>query len=137
MGGISGHAGLFSTVDDLITVSRSWLFAPPASSKFLNSTTTKLFITQHNHSLSSRAIGWNTNSPDAPDHGWEFVCGTLSPRTFLHTGYTGTMMCLDPDRGVGVVLLTHRVYPEAISSAKIHEVRKQFTTKVQQIVDAL
>jgi len=86
-GGISGHAGLFSTVDDLVVFLRAWLFpTPELSAAFLNATTISTFIKQQNHTLSSRAIGWNTNTPDAPDHGWEFSCGTLSPTTFLHIG---------------------------------------------------
>lgn len=137
MGGVSGHAGVFATAPDLLRLMRSWLFAPNASA-LLNSTTTALFTREFNQSQSSRALGWNTNDGAAFDQGWNFSCGSLSPRTFMHTGYTGTMLCGDPTRNLAIVLLTNRVYPADSEASKIavHDTRRQFATAVQIAYDA-
>jgi CubicO group peptidase (beta-lactamase class C family) len=109
MGGIAGHAGLFASVRDLVPVMQSLMGADYRS--YLNSTTVRLFTTEQDHALSSRALGWNTNDPTVFDSGWNCSCGTLSPTTFMHLGYTGTMLCGDPDRSVAMIMLTNRVYP--------------------------
>ncbi len=56
---------------------------------------------------SSRAIGWDTRS----ETGYSSAGTKFGPRAFGHTGYTGTSLWVDPDRGLWVVLLTNRVYP--------------------------
>jgi CubicO group peptidase (beta-lactamase class C family) len=136
MGGIAGHAGLFSNVDDLYALMTKYLFADPNSS-FLNSTTVSLFIKEYNHSQSSRALGWNTNDHTVVDQGFTQACGTLSPLTFMHTGYTGTLICVDPTRELIAILLTNRVYPEPTDTNedKIIRVRRQWTTAIQIAYD--
>jgi len=137
MGGISGHAGLFSTIDDVISLMRAWLFAPEATTAntLFNSTTTTLFVTQANHSQSSRALGWNTNADDAEDHGFSHGCGTLSTTTFMHTGYTGPTICGDPVRRVATVMLCNRVYPDRSTGSLWVQLRRDFNTLVQKIWD--
>jgi len=134
MGGISGHAGFFSTTSDLYKLLQKILFATP-SDQFLNKTTVDLFIKEYNHSQSSRALGWNTNDPTVNDMGWNQSCGSLSPTTFMHIGYTGTMMCVDPERRVIMLLLTNRVYPTDKNN-KDGKVRREFGTAVQIAYDA-
>lgn len=75
MGGFSGHAGLFCTAPDMAKILHSLLF----DELLWNKTTMKLFTTVHNASFSSRALGWDTWSDPSS-------CGTLSKRTYLHTG---------------------------------------------------
>ncbi|KAF2078278.1 hypothetical protein CYY_000468 [Polysphondylium violaceum] len=134
MGGVSGHAGVFSNSLDMWTFMYNIMFAQPDSS-YLNSTTVKYFTTEYNHTQSSRALGWNTNDPTVFDQGWGLACGTLSPTTWMHLGYTGTMLCGDPERELIVILLTNRVYPDP-SNEKILSVRKPFSTLVQKIFDS-
>ena len=87
LGGIAGHAGLFSTVSDLSILMNELMF----DNVLFNQSTVKLFIKQYNHKQSSRALGWNTNDITAqPDGGWDESCGTLSKETFTHVGYTGS-----------------------------------------------
>jgi len=65
---------------------------------------------------SSRALGWDTMLASSS-------CGSLmSPHAFGHTGFTGTSLWIDPDRGVYVVLLTNRVHPSRANEA-IKQVR--------------
>jgi CubicO group peptidase (beta-lactamase class C family) len=60
---------------------------------------------------SSRALGWDTAHPDSS------AGDRLSPRSFGHTGFTGTSMWIDPERSVFVVLLTNRVHPSRENNA--------------------
>jgi len=134
-GGISGHAGLFSTATDMYKLMARIMFATP-NDGFINSTTAKFFTAEYNHSQSSRALGWNTNDPTVDDRGWNQSCGSLSPKTWMHVGFTGTLLCGDPDRQLIAILLTNRVYPDRNHSAlQIRVVRNAFGNAVQQIVD--
>jgi CubicO group peptidase (beta-lactamase class C family) len=103
---------------------------------YLNSTTVRLFTTEQDHALSSRALGWNTNDPTVFDSGWNCSCGTLSPTTFMHLGYTGTMLCGDPDRSVAMIMLTNRVYPNELNT-KIGAARRAVGAAVQAALDAV
>ena len=86
MGGIAGHAGLFSTAGDLHTLLHRLLFAAPAD-PWVNQSTVKLFTTVYNVSQSSRALGWDTNNYATSGY---LGCGNLSSSSWTHTGYTGT-----------------------------------------------
>jgi CubicO group peptidase (beta-lactamase class C family) len=135
MGGISGHAGLFSRVPDLIPFMQRYMH--PASyhdHKFLNETTVKLFIKEYNHSQSSRALGWNTNDPTVFDYGWDLLCGNMSAKTYTHVGFTGTQLCGDPERNLTTIFLTNRVYPSA-KNFKIEDVRRAFNKQVVAAFD--
>jgi len=126
LGGISGHAGLFSTAVDIEKVVRALMW-PEDHGGFLNDTTVAYFTTEHNHSQSSRALGWDTNDPDAP--GTVMLCGNMSANTFTHTGYTGTQICADKGRGLYSILLTNRVYPND-TDFRIEDLRKAFNSAV-------
>jgi CubicO group peptidase (beta-lactamase class C family) len=125
MGGISGHAGLFGTARDLARFAQLMLrtLRGESSSKrararpprgevevhlpggLVDSATVALFTRVQNPSLSSRALGWDTPSPNSS-------AGThLSPRAFGHTGFTGTSLWIDPGEDLFVILLTNRVHP--------------------------
>jgi len=103
MGGISGHAGVFSTVVDAFKFIKLWVDVEDPA--MLNATTVKLFTTCANITQSSRALGWDTNDQPAPP------CGNLSKKTFFHIGYTGTQFCGDPENGIMTVLLGNGRYP--------------------------
>eukprot|EP00013_Stygamoeba_regulata_P025878 CAMPEP_0177646792 /NCGR_PEP_ID=MMETSP0447-20121125/9955_1 /TAXON_ID=0 /ORGANISM="Stygamoeba regulata, Strain BSH-02190019" /LENGTH=451 /DNA_ID=CAMNT_0019149333 /DNA_START=55 /DNA_END=1410 /DNA_ORIENTATION=+ len=135
LGGIAGHAGLFSTAFDVLTLARRVMFATPADS-FLNQTTAHLFTTEYNHTQSSRALGWNTNDPNVTDEGWGLSCGSLSSTTWLHIGYTGTQVCGDPERQLITVLLANRVYPTS-NDDRMPSVRRAFNTAVQKVFDSM
>jgi len=155
LGGISGHAGVFASAPDLVRLLQAYMrddrgagdrshatstpelaasAAQPSprglvggdDGLLLNGTTIRLMTKEYNHSQSSRALGWNTNDPGAPDSGWGLSCGSqMSTDTFMHIGYTGTMLCVDPQRAMFAILLTNRVYPSDATPG-IHEVRQAF-----------
>eukprot|EP01104_Vermistella_antarctica_P020718 TRINITY_DN8989_c0_g1_i1.p1 TRINITY_DN8989_c0_g1~~TRINITY_DN8989_c0_g1_i1.p1 ORF type:complete len:489 (+),score=103.89 TRINITY_DN8989_c0_g1_i1:140-1606(+) len=133
LGGISGHAGIFSNAPDMFTFMTRLMYASE-DDKFLNATTVKYFTTEYNHSQSSRALGWNTNDPTVFDEGWNTTCGTLSPLTFTHIGFTGTQLCGDPTRQLFTVFLTNRVYPDEFNF-KIEKYRRNFNSAVRAVFD--
>jgi CubicO group peptidase (beta-lactamase class C family) len=127
LGGVSGHAGLFSTAPDLSRFA-SWLLdawngrltpgqpgegGPP----FLPAELVRAFTRRQDVVAgSSRAVGWDTPSRGSS-------AGTrLSPHAFGHTGFTGTSLWLDPERNLAVILLTNRVHPSR-ENTRIYRVR--------------
>ncbi|MEK7380641.1 MAG: serine hydrolase domain-containing protein [Gemmatimonadota bacterium] len=137
LGGVSGHAGLFSTAEDLLTFGE-WLLsgltpsrtngadhrwpvpAPNALPSFV--------VPQHLVAGSSRALGWDTPSEGSS-------AGTrLGPQSFGHTGYTGTSIWIDPDRALVVVLLTNRVHPTR-DNPRLTPLRPAVADRVAEIVD--
>jgi len=107
MGGVAGHAGLFSTARDLATLAQLYLDGGTYRGKrLIRADTIRLFATRQNMPPgSSRALGWDTPTPGG-------LFGPLaSPRALIHTGFTGTSIYIDPDRDAFVILLTNRVNP--------------------------
>ncbi len=107
MGGVAGHAGLFSTARDLATLAQLYLDGGRYRGKqIIRADTIRLFATRQNMPPgSSRTLGWDTPTPGG-------LFGThASPRALIHTGFTGTSIYIDPDRDAFVVLLTNRVNP--------------------------
>jgi CubicO group peptidase (beta-lactamase class C family) len=125
MGGISGHAGVFSSVKDALTFMSVWMNVQDPA--MLNASTVALFITQGDPAISSRALGWDTNNQVDPP------CGSMSPRTFLHIGYTGTQFCGDPTTGVVSVLLANGRYPNYLQDGMIWY-RPQYNSLVQELL---
>jgi CubicO group peptidase (beta-lactamase class C family) len=118
--GITGHAGLFSTLEDLCVFSGELLRAHRGSSRIFPSRLVREFTSRRNLLRgSSRALGWDTPSRSSS------AGSLLGPRSFGHTGFTGTSLWIDPDRDIYVLLLSNRVHPSR-DNLKIAEVRRQF-----------
>lgn len=105
MGGVAGHAGLFSTAPDLAVFAQMLLDGGTYDGVRILRPQTIARWTAPQVNGSSRALGWDT--PSGRSSAGRF----FGPRSFGHTGYTGTSMWLDPERGLFVVLLTNRVNP--------------------------
>ena len=129
MGGISGHAGLFSTAPDLVKFAQLLLRdgrtdartrgrtgmrghgdtgargRGGAANQLVDSATVAMFTTVQDPALSSRALGWDTPSQGSS------AGDLLSPHAFGHTGFTGTSLWIDPAQDLFVILLTNRVHP--------------------------
>jgi beta-N-acetylhexosaminidase len=120
--GISGHAGLFSTAGDLSRFAAMLLNGGAWDSlQLIHSETVAEFTRRQDLPPgSSRALGWDT--PDEPRDSSSSAGMQLSPRSFGHTGFTGTSMWMDPDRDLFIILLTNRVN-EPDGNTTIHRVR--------------
>ena len=106
LGGVSAHAGLFSTAADLSRLARMYLNGGVLDGvRVLDSATIARFTAVQDPRLSHRALGWETAS------GSNSGGGLMSPTAFGHTGFTGTSIWIDPGNDVFVLLLTNRVNP--------------------------
>jgi CubicO group peptidase (beta-lactamase class C family) len=105
-GGVSGHAGLFSTVDDLAIVARLWMNGGTVNGvRIASAKTVAEFTRVQDSTISKRALGWETPT------GGNSAGHLLSPRAFGHTGFTGTSIWMDPAQDLFIILLTNRVNP--------------------------
>jgi serine-type D-Ala-D-Ala carboxypeptidase len=117
LGGVAGHAGLFSTADDLARFAHVIL---NAGRPILRPETVALFTRRESAPAgTSRALGWDT--PSSPSQSGKY----LSPASFGHLGYTGTSLWIDPTRQLSITLLTNRTWPDCANQA-IRQVRPQF-----------
>ncbi len=106
LGGIAGHAGLFSTASDVLNIVREYSDAVGGKGRILCADLAHLCITRSNQfSGSTRSLGWDT--PSAPSSSGQY----FSDRSFGHLGFTGTSIWVDPSIDLIVVLLTNRVHP--------------------------
>ena len=114
LGGVSGHAGLFSTAPDLAVFAEWLLRLRRIDSLHVGDFTHRQGIPPG----SSRALGWDTPSELSS-------AGTkMGPNAFGHTGFTGTSIWFDPDRNLFIILLTNRVNPTR-ANTKILQVRRR------------
>jgi CubicO group peptidase (beta-lactamase class C family) len=122
MGGVAGHAGLFSNALDPLRIAACILargITPSGSNLF--STQAVALFTQPTQQPpgTSRALGWDT--PTAPSSSGKL----FSPRSIGHLGFTGTSLWIDLDAGIAVSLLTNRTWPDRSNQA-IRELRPRF-----------
>ncbi|MGI9102179.1 MAG: serine hydrolase domain-containing protein [Terriglobales bacterium] len=125
LGGVAGHAGLFSTALDVITFARAILSnhagarspshatdrdvlaPPPSAGKLFLPATIYTFAQPHpSRSGSPRALGFDL--PSSPSQSGKH----FSPHSLGHLGFTGTSLWLDPERSLAVALLTNRTWPD-------------------------
>ena len=117
LGGVAGHAGLFSTAQDLATFAHVMLHS---GSIILRPEAVSLFThRQSAPSGTSRALGWDT--PSAPSQSGKY----FGPNSYGHLGYTGTSVWIDPDRQLSITLLTNRTWPDCSHQA-IKQIRPKF-----------
>ena len=130
LGGVAGHAGLFSSARDLAVFCQMLLNGGRYGDTQLIRPATVARWTSRQSRNSSRALGWDTPS-ERSSAGRYF-----SPRSFGHTGFTGTSIWMDPERGVFVVLLTNRVNPTR-NNLRHEALRRDVADAVQtSILDA-
>lgn len=99
LGGVAGHAGLFSTASDLARFAQMLLDGGTLDgTRIIADSTVALFT---HRSAGWRALGWDTCAGGAS-------CGQhMSERAYGHTGFTGTSLWIDPDRGLYVIVLAN------------------------------
>ncbi|NYT41089.1 serine hydrolase [Sphingomonas sp. R-74633] len=131
MGGVAGHAGLFSTAADLAKITQLYLdHGRHHGRQIIKAETIKLFMQpQGLPAGSSRALGWDMPSVNG------FSGPLASPRAIIHTGFTGTSLYIDPDRDAFIILLTNRVNPTR-NNAEIFKARPAIHTAVLTALDA-
>jgi CubicO group peptidase (beta-lactamase class C family) len=130
MGGVAGHAGLFSSARDAAIFTQMLLNGGEYNGVRLVKATTIARWSAMQDPGSSRAIGWDTPAGNSSAGHY------FSPRSFGHTGFTGTSIWVDPVKDLFVVLLTNRVN-ETSANQKQAPLRRALADAVQtSIVDA-
>jgi CubicO group peptidase (beta-lactamase class C family) len=138
LGGVSGHAGLFSTAADMMRYAGMLLHndrMKPGDRRF-KPATLALFTSYADSAFSNRGLGWQ--KPTFP--GMKFSSGgpwgsskAVPSTAYGHTGFTGTSIIIDPTNDLYIVLLSNRVNPTR-NNSKIGGVRTRLTDAVYSIV---
>nr|WP_242011422.1 serine hydrolase domain-containing protein [Acetobacter fallax] len=126
MGGVAGHAGLFSCAQDMTTYAQSLLDRRAGRSSVypLKTETVRLMTTpQQPGTQDFRGLGWDIGSHYATPRGDIFPLGS-----FGHTGYTGTSLWMDPASDSFVLILTNRVHPADTHGKEIVRLRHDVAT---------
>jgi len=112
MGGVAGHAGLFTTAGDLAKYARFLLrggpLLKPETLRLMRSVQTPAALTER------RGLGWDLDSLYSKPRGTRFGVGS-----FGHTGFTGTAMWLDPATDTFFILLTTRLHPDGTGDTRL------------------
>lgn len=140
LGGVAGHAGVFSTASDVATFAHAMLnggnpiLRPATVALFTHrdESVARTFLSAQTEgdsrvSVGSRALGWDTPSPPSQSG------SRFSPASFGHLGYTGTSLWIDPERQLSLTLLTNRTWSDSRNQA-IKQLRPRFH---DAIVEAL
>ncbi|WP_020669699.1 serine hydrolase domain-containing protein [Amycolatopsis nigrescens] len=106
LGGVSGHAGVFSTAGDLAILGQAVLGGGSyAGHRILRESTVRTMLTNHNQAFGeAQGLGFELDR-------MFYMGGLASPSTAGHTGYTGTTLVIDPESRSIAILLTNRVHP--------------------------
>lgn len=129
LGGVAGHAGLFSTVADIAKSLNMILNKGNYKGiQLLDSSTINLFTRRYSKN-STRALGWDTKSEENSSAG-----NLFDITSFGHTGFTGTSIWIDPTRKLFVIFLTNRVYPTR-DNKKIYKIRPTLHDAIIKAID--
>jgi len=121
LGGIAGHAGLFSTGLDLARVARAWLGLGTLDGVVWVSAGTVRRFLQPSPNGGTRLLGWDTPDVTGPEP--SSFGRHPDPGTYGHTGWTGTQMWIDPTRNLYVIFLTNRAYEPRVRQT-LQEMRR-------------
>ena len=119
LGGVAGHAGMFSTAADVGRICRMLVDGGTLEGRhILKPATVKMMWTRTTDGSGSRALGWDVASVFARS-----MMPFFPSESMIHTGFTGTSVMIDPASGVYLVVLTNRVHPSGGGAAKIRDLR--------------
>jgi serine-type D-Ala-D-Ala carboxypeptidase len=127
LGGISGHAGLFTTTGDLCRMVRMLMNGGELDgNRYIKASTVRMFLRKTEW---PRAIGWDSVTTGKSSAGTRF-----SEKSWGHLGYTGTSIWVDPEKDLAVILLSNRVWPTA-ENIKIRKFRPVLHDTVVECVE--
>jgi len=129
MAGVAGHAGLFSTAEEVLKIALQFL---PNYTTLLTPETTRLFRTNFTSGMNEdRSFSFQLASTK------DSTAGTkMSPESFGHNGFTGTSLWIDPIKDRVFILLTNRTHNRQLPFANINGVRRRFHDIAIESLDA-
>lgn len=130
-GGVAGHAGVFATAQDLARFARLWLGQGSLEGReVFKRTTVRDFL----RPAGDRLLGWERANPD---HHLDSAFGQrLSDQAYGHTGWTGTLLWIDPGQDLFLVFLTNRSYDPRVADS-IRALRRVRGALADAVVRAL
>ena len=129
LGGVSGHAGLFSNANDIAKIMQMYLWKGSYGSvTYLRPETLDLFNTCNYCDVDVRR-GVGFDKPQLEDVGP--TCGCVSMDSFGHSGFTGTFTWADPEQDIIYVFLSNRTYPDA-TNRKI--IKNNLRSDIQELI---
>jgi CubicO group peptidase (beta-lactamase class C family) len=130
MGGICGHAGLFSNANDLAKIMQMYLWKGSyGGEKYFESQTLETFTSCPNCNEGNRR-GYGFDKPKLPNHRYGPSCDQASPSSYGHSGFTGTLTWVDPETGLLFIFLSNRIHPDASNTKLISE---DIRTRIQEV----
>ncbi|MGV6845199.1 MAG: glycoside hydrolase family 3 N-terminal domain-containing protein [Lutibacter sp.] len=130
LGGIGGHAGIFSNSNDLAKIMQMYLNGGKYGGKtYFSSSTMKAFNYQY-YAQDSVRRGVGFDKPQLKEIE-KATCGCVSNKSFGHSGFTGTYAWADPETQIIYIFLSNRVYP-TMENKKL--VKNDIRTKIQEII---
>ncbi|MDQ1140166.1 serine hydrolase domain-containing protein [Pedobacter agri] len=131
-GGISGHAGLFSSANDLAIIYQMLLNRGTyGGTQYFKPETVDMFTSKQSN-VSRRGLGFDRWDPDSTKH---YPSNLASPQTYGHTGYTGTCVWVDPSRGLVYVFLSNRVNPGVSEKLGNLKIRGRIQDVINKAID--
>jgi len=131
LGGVCGHAGLFSTAGDLAKLMQMYLNGGEYGGiKYFDSTTIDFFTTSpFLENNNRRALGFDKPQMDYSKSGP--TCQCVSGKSFGHTGFTGTIAWADPEEKIVYIFLSNRIHPDQDNSKLI---QMDVRTDIQEVI---
>jgi CubicO group peptidase (beta-lactamase class C family) len=131
-GGVSGHAGLFASANDLAIIYQMLLNRGTYGGiEYFKNATVDMFTSKQSN-VSRRGLGFDRWDPDSTKH---YPSELASPQTYGHTGYTGTCVWVDPSRGLVYVFLSNRVNPTVTDKLSNLKIRGRIQDVVNKAID--
>lgn len=130
LGGVGGHAGLFSNSNDLAVMMQMFMnYGTYGGVRYIDSTTIAEFTKCQYCKDNRRAIGFD--KPEMNPDKDSPVCGCVSYMSFGHAGFTGTLAWADPENQLVYIFLSNRVYPDADDNKLA---KSGIRTKIQEVI---
>lgn len=131
-GGVSGHAGLFASANDLAIIYQMLLNRGSyGGEEYFKQQTVDMFTSKQSN-VSRRGLGFDRWDPDTTKH---YPSIYASPQTYGHTGYTGTCVWVDPSRGLVYVFLSNRVNPTVSDKLGNLRIRGRIQDVINKAID--
>lgn len=129
MDGIAGHAGLFSSVQDMAKYAYMLLNNGNYGGQQYLSPDVIDYFTGHSSPINHRGLGFDRKSD-----GFSTAGQYTGDRTFGHLGFTGASMWIDPDEDIAIILLTNRTYPNRSYGRQIAQIRAKISDAVMNSI---
>jgi CubicO group peptidase (beta-lactamase class C family) len=131
MDGVAGHAGLFSSAQNIAKYTFMLLNEGDYAGENVIEAEVVEQFTSHQSPINHRGLGFDRKS-----EGFSSAGELTGPQTFGHLGFTGTSLWMDPDEDIAIILLTNRTYPSRSYGSQISRVRAEVAdTVMKSIID--